>query len=300
MKKIFDINISKSRLAPTGSFLSLLVSAVLVLFFNACKKETDKDPDPTKPWNPTTYELIAPQGFPDILIPENNPMTEEGVDLGRRLFYDPILSADNTQSCASCHNQTLSFAENSRFSTGIDGISGNRNAMALINAPWFRSLNWDGSAVGLENQAFEPVTNPIEMHNTWPVVVEKLKNHSLYPDLFFDAFGTSNFDSTHVVKALAQFERTLISSNSKWDRYLRGEVQLTQSESRGFEIFFSEKGDCFHCHSTILFTKAGSELQPCAMRCLHRPICTMAVSKPWKKSLIFTAKDYSIRPPSIP
>lgn len=239
----------------TGRFIVFVVfTAMALLFAIGCKKEAEKDPEPTKPWNPTAYELIVPQGFPDILIPDENPMTEEGVALGRRLFYDPILSADDSQSCASCHIQSHGFAESSRFSTGVDGITGKRNAMALINAPWFRSLNWDGSAASLENQAFEPVTNPIEMHNTWPNAVEKLKAHSHYPDLFFDAFGTTDFDSTHVVKALAQFERTLISSNSKWDRYLRGEVQLSQSESRGFEVFFSEKGDCFHCHSTILFT----------------------------------------------
>jgi RHS repeat-associated protein len=108
--------------------------------------------------------------------------------------------------------------------------------------------------VSLEDQAFDPVPNPIEMHQSWPEAVSKLKAHPDYPDLFFDAFGTREIDSLLVVKAIAQFERTLISSNSKWDRYLRGEVQLTQAESKGFEIFFTEKGDCFHCHTTILFT----------------------------------------------
>jgi cytochrome c peroxidase len=106
----------------------------------------------------------------------------------------------------------------------------------------------------LEAQAFEPVTNPVEMHDTWPNAIAKLKAHSSYPNLFYAAFGTKDFDSTHVVKAIAQFERTLISSNSKWDMYLRGETQLNLSETRGYEIFFTERGDCFHCHSTILFT----------------------------------------------
>jgi cytochrome c peroxidase len=189
-----------------------------------------------------------------MIIPVDNPMTEEGVELGKRLFYDPILSADNSQSCASCHIQASSFTDNRRFSVGIDGEEGFRNAMSLINAGWLGELNWDGSAGILETQAFEPVTNPVEMHNTWPQAVNDLKNDPDYPELFFKAFGTYDIDSTHVSKAIAQFERTLISSNSRWDRYLRGEVQLSLAETRGFEIFFTEKGDCFHCHSTILFT----------------------------------------------
>jgi cytochrome c peroxidase len=227
--------------------------AFVIVFTSACRKgqpdETGQDQ-----WNPTAYNPDIPDGYPDMEIPLDNPMTLEGVGLGRRLFYDPILSADNTQSCASCHIQGFSFTDNRRFSIGIDGTEGTRNAMSLINAGWFRSMNWDGSAPGLEEQAFEPVTNPIEMHNTWTNAVDALKNHPIYPDLFFAAFGTRDFDSTHVVMALAQFERTLISSDSKWDRYLRGEVQLSVAETKGFEIFFTEKGDCFHCHTTILFT----------------------------------------------
>lgn len=220
--------------------------------FFGCKKESANNKEP---WNPSPYELAIPQGFPDMVIPADNPMTEEGVILGRMLFYDPILSADNTQSCASCHAQDFSFTDNGRkLSVGIDGTEGFRNSMSLLNAGWIRGHNWDGSAETLEEQAFEPVTNPVEMHNTWPQAVAALKAHEIYPDLFFNAFGTRYIDSTHVVKALAQFERTLISGNSKWDRYLRGEVQLSITETKGFEVFFTEKGDCFHCHTTILFT----------------------------------------------
>jgi cytochrome c peroxidase len=126
--------------------------------------------------------------------------------------------------------------------------------MSLLNVGWINDLNWDGSAEGLEGQAFEPVVNPVEMHEEWTRAVSKLKESDTYNDLFFQAFGTRDYDSTHVVRALAQFERTIISSDSKWDRYLRGEYQLNLAETRGFEIFFTEKGDCFHCHSTILYT----------------------------------------------
>jgi len=182
-------------------------------------------------------------------------MTEEGVLLGKMLFHDPVLSADNTQSCASCHDQAFSFTDNGRrFSEGIDGVEGTRNAMAIINAGWMDTFFWDGRDGSLEEQAFEPVPNPIEMHQSWPDAVDKLKIHPDYPDLFFDAFGTREIDSSYVAKAIAQFERTLISSDTKWDRYLRGEYELSQAETKGFEIFFTEQGDCFHCHSTILYT----------------------------------------------
>jgi len=235
---------------------TLLVCGILFLFlFSFCKKDEGGTDPPTETWDPTPYELKIPQGFPDMEIPVDNPMTVEGVSLGRRLFYDSVLSADNTQSCASCHGQGFAFSDNGkRFSEGIDGIEGNRNSMAVINAGWMPTLFWDGRRNSLEDQAFEPVPNPIEMHQSWPVAISKFNNHAQYPDLFFDAFGTRNIDSVHVVKAISQFERTLISGNSKWDRYLRGEVELTQAESKGFEIFFTEKGDCFHCHTTILFT----------------------------------------------
>ncbi len=223
--------------------------------FASCDKKTDTPPYPTDIYNPTPYELIIPQGFPDMVIPEDNPMTVEGVELGRRLFYDPILSGDDTQSCADCHAQSFNFTDSGKkFSMGIDSIEGNRNSMAVMNIGWMPTLFWDGRANGVEDQALGPVPNPIEMNQTWTEAMEKLNADPVYPNLFFDAFGTRDIDSTLVTKAIAQFERTLISGNSKWDRYLRGEVQLNQAEIKGFEIFFTEKGDCFHCHSTILFT----------------------------------------------
>jgi cytochrome c peroxidase len=226
----------------------------LALLFSCQKTNEDEIPGQAYRYDPTPFALDIPTGFPDMIMPVDNQLTEEGISLGRKLFHDPILSADDSQSCASCHLQDFSFADPNRFSIGIDGLEGSRNATALINVGWLSHLNWDGSAKSLEEQAFEPVVNPVEMHNSWPQAVTSLKNDSAYKRMFFEAFGTLDFDSTHVVKAIAQFERTLISSNSKWDRYLRGEVSLTQAESRGFEIFFTEKGDCFHCHSTILFT----------------------------------------------
>ena len=201
----------------------------------------------------TPYFIQTPPGFPNMNIPANNPMTVEGVTLGEKLFKDPILSADNTQACISCHKQASSFSDPNQFSTGIDNIQGTRNASALINLGWHKSFNWDGISLTLEEQAFEPVINIIEMHDTWPNVENKLNANSEYKLLFKQAFNIDYIDSNHVVMAIAQFERTLISVNSKFDRYLRREVQLTPSEFSGYAIFNSEKSDCFHCHGTQMF-----------------------------------------------
>ncbi|MDA8970349.1 cytochrome-c peroxidase, partial [Flavobacteriaceae bacterium] len=187
----------------------------------------------------------------DPLIPSNNPLTEEGVALGKKLFFDRKLSGNNTQACASCHKPQNSFTDNTRFSNGIDGVFGSRNSMPLMNLAWnFNDkFAWDGKELGLERQALEPVKNPIEMHSNWANVAEKLQQDPEYPTLFLRAFGTTIIDSSLVTKAIAQFERILISGNSKFDQYLLGNATLSLEELNGFAIFMDEeKGDCFHCH----------------------------------------------------
>jgi cytochrome c peroxidase len=208
-------------------------------------------------YTPIPYNLEIPELFADKLIapviPTNNPLTEEGVALGKKLFFDKILSGDETQSCASCHSPKNAFTDEQKFSDGIDGKQGFRNAMPLFNLAWnFDELfNWDGKEFSLEKQAFEPVSNPIEMHANWKNVEQKLQNHPEYPTLFLQAFGYSEIDSVAVTKAIAQFERTLISGNSKFDQYLKGETSLTPQEQNGFDVFMDEaKGDCFHCHGS--------------------------------------------------
>ena len=211
----------------------------------------------TETYVPTPSPLQIPKLFTDNIlnpvIPVNNPQTLEGTALGKKLFFDPILSGNNTQSCADCHSPQNAFTDSSRFSDGVDGIFGNRNSMPLFNLAWNYDENffWDGNSFSLEHQAFVPVTDPIEMKNTWLEVEQKLQDHSEYPSLFNKAFGTSKIDSTLVTKAIAQFERTLISSNSRFDRYLTGEGTLTPQEINGFNVFMNEtKGDCFHCHGS--------------------------------------------------
>ena len=205
--------------------------------------------------NPTAYVLEVPytlgQYLPRPNLPSDNPLTIEGIALGRKLFYEKKLSGDNTQSCGSCHKQENAFTDPARFSTGIDGLMGNLNSMPLFNMAWNfgDEFFWDGRATTVEGQALEPVVNPIEMHETWPNAVAKLQADEAYPKLFQVVFGSSTIDKNMVVKAIAQFERTLVSGNSKFDKYLRGDGQLTPSELNGFNVFMDEAGgDCFHCH----------------------------------------------------
>jgi cytochrome c peroxidase len=208
---------------------------------------------------PTIYQFNTPKSLPNTTprpIPANNITTVEGVKLGRMLFYDPILSANNTQSCASCHHQNRGFTDlDNVFSTGIDGSVGKRNAMPLMNLLWAPTLFWDGRDVSLEVQALHPIVDATEMKSNMVDVMAKLNSHPTYPDLFKKAFGITTIDSIHLGKALAQFERTLISGNSKFDKVIVFKTDtFTPSEMRGYLLFSgnsAEKdGDCIHCHTS--------------------------------------------------
>ncbi|MFA5573503.1 MAG: cytochrome c peroxidase [Brumimicrobium sp.] len=210
---------------------------------------------PTEPYNPTNfyipYSYLFLERLSPMQIPTDNPMTEEGVALGRKLFYDNILSGSNNMSCASCHNPQKAFSDSPNALTTVAGSSTTRNSPAIINSGWATRLFFDGRATypALENQAYQPVTNPDEMHSlSWVEVVNKLSQTTDYPELFYKAFGIVTIDSTYVVKALAQFERTLISDNSRMDKYLAGQGTLNADELAGLDLFLSEVGDCFHCH----------------------------------------------------
>lgn len=228
----------------------------LILIFLACKKDKVE-------YTPTPYELKIPSHFPDMIIPEDNPMTVEGVELGRRLFYETKLSADNSISCATCHAANSGFSDPNQFSTGVNGLVGDRNSMALINVGWNQSFFWDGRAKTLEEQVLQPVENPIEMHESWSNVVSKLNADVSYRNMFFKAFNTYEIDSLNAAKALAQFIRTMISGESKFDVIYKNEngipmssndlaiwATVTPSELAGYDLFKSLNGaDCFHCHN---------------------------------------------------
>ena len=225
--------------------------ALILLGLVACGK--DAGVLPTPPPIPTPYELAVPTGFPEPTIPPDNPLTVEGIALGERLFADPILSVDSTIACASCHLSDHAFSDPRPFSQGVGGVT-NRNSMPLFNLLWSPSFFWDGRAASLEDQALEPVQEPVEMGEDWDRVVAKLERHAEYPALFARAFGDALIDRRRVVQAIAQFERTLISADSKYDRWLAGQAEFTPEEERGFILFHNEEGDCFHCHVAPLFT----------------------------------------------
>lgn len=227
------------------------ICLLLVFIFESCSNES------VEKYTPTPSPLQIPQLFENNIlnpvIPIDNPQTAEGIVLGKKLFFDPILSGNNTQACADCHAPENAFTDSDRFSDGIDGTLGNRNSMPLFNLAWNydEKFFWDGNTFSLEHQAFVPVSDPVEMKSSWIQLEQKLQEHPEYPNLFQEAFGTSTIDSTLVTKAIAQFERTLISSNSKFDKFLLGEVTLTQQELNGFNVFMDEaRGDCFHCHGS--------------------------------------------------
>ena len=229
----------------SASFLSIL----LLLSLYACQPDRlEEDPFANGPQT-TPIEFEIPRGFAPVVIPPDNPLTEEGVRLGRHLFYEKRLSGDNSMSCGTCHLQDFNFAEPNRFSTGITGAVGDKNAMVLSNLAWQSFFFWDGRRESLEAQAIDPVENPIEMHEQWPNAIQKLESDPLYQRLFKEAFGDNAITKENAAKAIAQFERTMVSADSKFDQYLRGEVSLTQQELLGLTLFNNEQGDCFHCHS---------------------------------------------------
>lgn len=191
-------------------------------------------------------------------IPEDNPMTKEGVHLGRMLFYETKLSGNNQVSCASCHQQKLAFTDGKPFSVGIDGSLTKRSSMSLANLLWVRNFFWDGRSNSLEAQAVFPLTDRHEMGQSLSESATKLKKASSYPELFRKAFGTPDISEDRIVKALAQFERTLISSNSPYDQYLKGEYIPSDQELRGMNLFMTgpqpqnniRGANCGHCHGT--------------------------------------------------
>ena len=247
----------------------IFITIALLILVSSCTKDmtsAEVDNDLTiYDYQPESYILQIPEGFPQMVIPADNPLTVGGVSLGRHLFYDPILSVDSTQSCSSCHLQEANFTDNLAVSTGVDGIAGRRSSMTLLNVGFHNTgLFWDGSVMTLEEQALLPIEDPIELHDSWPNVERKLQRHSMYPKMFREAFGIEEKqDITRelAVKAIAQFERTLISSGeSKYDRVIAGEAVFTDQELDGFEIFFdinedqSQHAECGHCHNAPLFT----------------------------------------------
>ncbi len=240
------------RLRWTG-----LVAIALVVFLG-CRRDEDAAPVvdngvPTPAHLDIPPGVLAQTGEPSQ--PADNPLTQEGVAFGRRLFYETALSDNQTLSCGSCHKQANAFADPRPFSEGTNGAVGTRNAMSLVNLVWGERMFWDGRAPGLEAQAHDPVTNPVEMNNTWSLVEDRLNSEEAYRQMCRAAFGTEHIDSTLVTQAIAQFIRTIVSFDSPFDRYWYGGDTAAMSEEALNGLFhFTSQGKCGGCHVPGLFT----------------------------------------------
>ncbi len=198
-------------------------------------------------------KLHRPVYFPDFKYDFNkNPLSEGKIALGRALFYDPILSRDGTISCASCHSPFNAFAHTDHdLSHGFNDSIGTRNAPALFNLAWQNHFMWDGAINHLDMQALAPISHPGEMGESISNVVYKLQHTTLYPPLFYEAFCDSVITGEFLLKALSQFQLTLISANSKYDKMKRGEIEFSEQEIKGYNLF---KQNCNSCHAEPLFS----------------------------------------------
>ncbi|MEZ4884346.1 MAG: cytochrome c peroxidase [Chitinophagales bacterium] len=241
-------------------YLSIIFCSILLAV--ACSKEDDSPPEEVIQIDETPY-LLKYGNFPEPDLPADNPLTIQGVHLGKMLFYEQKLSKDGTQSCASCHRQLDGFSDTLKFSIGVEGLPGKRQAMPVFNMAWHSNeFFWDGRAHLLRDQALKPIQDPLEMNETLDNVVAKLSNEKMYRDQFSRAFGSPDITPEKMALAMEQFMLSIVSNDSKYDRFLAGEVELTESEQRGKELFETEYNpffpqfsgaDCAHCHGGINF-----------------------------------------------
>ncbi|WP_238475030.1 methanobactin export MATE transporter MbnM [Azospirillum cavernae] len=202
-----------------------------------------------------------PSHVPEPRVPADNPMSETKVELGRRLFYDARLSGNGTITCASCHLQSRAFTDGRSRSPGSTGGLTHRSAQPLANSAWNATYTWANPAlVSLERQMEVPLfgDDPVEMGVTdanRPVILERLRAEPLYPPLFRAAFPDEAEPLTMatVIKAIAAFQRGIVSVDSRYDRYLQGKTSLTEPETRGMALFFGERAECHHCHGSFNF-----------------------------------------------
>ena len=214
-----------------------------------------------------------------------NPLSINKVELGRILFYDPLLSKNNQISCSSCHSPFTAFTHvDHDLSHGINDRIGTRNSPALMNLAWHSSFMWDGAINHLDMQALAPISHPDEMGETIESVVQKLQHTKNYPTLFKKAFGDSVITGQHTLKAISQFMLTLVSSNSKYDSVMRKQAQFTAQEKNGYALFIK---DCASCHTEPLFTNLQFENNGLAVDSTLNDYGRMRITKNINDSLKF-------------
>lgn len=243
---------------------------MLALLIASCALGCSEEPTPQATVEPTVEPIVEPEiwewGLPDGVpapdVPQDNPMTQAKVELGRHLFYDTRLSENQTQSCSSCHVQALAFTDDKAVPTGSTGQNHSRSSMALANVAYTSTMMWANPVVDtLEQQALLPLfgTQPVElgMADREDELLERLAQDPLYQDLFERAFGAPGPSVDAIAKALAAFQRSLLSFDSPYNRYISGDDDAMSAPAlRGMDLFFSERTECFHCHGG--FTLSGS------------------------------------------
>lgn len=251
-----------AKILSFGGLSLRLFAAAGVLGMLVLASSCQDSPPEEAVYDPTPYAFEAPS-FPPPMLPSDNALTEAGVLLGRMLFHDPRLSADDSQACADCHRQTNGLSDPRRFSIGIRGEEGTRQAMALHNMAWHEEgFFWDNRAATLREQSLMPIEDPLEMDADLEAIVAKLNGIQGYRDQSVRAFGEAELSAERMGLAMEQFMLTMVSDNSKYDRVLRGEESFTAAEQRGLDLYNAEfdptgavKGaECFHCHGGFNFT----------------------------------------------
>ena len=230
--------------------VAIYISA-LILIISCSHNSSDKLPEQYDDY------LTLPSHFPEAQFPKDNPYSKEKAELGRYLFYEPLLVNDTSfPACSHCMKQEYAFSNNKMFSRGSNGLSENRNNMTLINAIYRDKLFWDGRAKRIEGPAYRSLWLPGIFNSDTNEIVRRLEQTKLYPNLFKRAFGENTKISAYLVsRAIATFVRTLVSGNSKYDKYLNGDkTALNNEELQGMKLFFSEQTRCSVCHSGIFFT----------------------------------------------
>ena len=238
--------------------ISVLAGIVLI---QSCKD--DDTNEPTKVVLDETPYILEYGQLPPPNIALDNPLTVQGVQLGRMLFYEKMLSKDGSMACASCHLQEFAFTDTAQFSIGVEGKPGGRQAMAVFNMAWNENeFFWDGRAHLVRDQSLGPIQDPLEMNETLENVISKLSASQTYKDQFTRAFGTAEITSEKMSLAMEQFMNSIVSYQSKYDEFLKDSTVFSDSEKRGRDLFFGEYNqffpeesgaDCAHCHSGANF-----------------------------------------------